>query len=61
MTKAEHIKIHKRLHGSLDELVGDFLYQNEGSLSTTSIMKLMEWAATQIINPCNAEAVEVIG
>lgn len=51
MTKAEHIKIHERLHQSLDELVGDFVLQSKGSLSTTSIMKLMEWSATQMINP----------
>ncbi len=53
MTKEEHIKIHKRLHSSLDELVGDFVLHDSTTryLHETSVMELMKWSATQLVEP----------
>jgi len=55
MTKKEHQQRHIKLHKSLDELVADWLDQqdlkNNKSFSNTSIMELMEWSYHQTKNP----------
>ena len=55
VNKAEHIKRHKKLHGSLDELVADFIGHTKKYPSKTSIMEFMEWSAKQIVNPNTKE------
>ena len=47
----DHIIRHKELHKALDELVADFITHTQKPLSTTSIIKLIEWSYQQTIKP----------
>lgn len=48
----KHRKRHKLLHGHLDELIADFIENEEGVLpSKTPILKLMEWSQKQTVEP----------
>jgi len=59
MTKEEHKKRHLELHEKLDELLADFLLHNcrppirsdSKSLTTTTLMELMEWSHKQTVDP----------
>jgi len=53
LTKKEHIKRHKELHGCLDELTADFIINTDRSLSDVSIMELIHWSYEQTKNPTN--------
>ena len=55
LTKDEHIKIHKTLHNSLDQLVADFISHTGKSLEETSIMELIKWSHQQTIEPVSKE------
>lgn len=46
-----HKARHRFLHGSLDELVADFIDHTGRLPSETSVMELMEWAYKQTISP----------
>ena len=52
MDTQKHKKRHQELHSELDELVADFLSQNEGKLpSKTTILELIEWSYGQTETP----------
>uniref|UniRef100_A0A6M3LDQ7 Uncharacterized protein n=1 Tax=viral metagenome TaxID=1070528 RepID=A0A6M3LDQ7_9ZZZZ len=51
MNKKEHIKRHKELHKSLDELIADFITHTDKLPSSSSVMELMEWSYKQTKNP----------
>ena len=51
MNKEEHIKRHRELHSSLDELCADFFTHTGKFFSDTSIMDLMKWSNKQTTNP----------
>lgn len=51
MTKEEHIKKHKELHKSFDELLADWISHTEGLPSKNTIMDLMKWSHGQTIEP----------
>ena len=53
MTKKEHIKKHKELHASLDELLADFITHTEKFPSQATIMELIDWSFEQTKNPTN--------
>lgn len=55
MTKEEHIKIHKKLHHSLDVLVADMIDQTRKLPSSTTVMELIEWSYEQTTNPTTKE------
>jgi len=45
--KREHVLYHRRLHESLDEIVADMIRHEEILLSTTNVMDLIKWSASQ--------------
>jgi hypothetical protein len=46
--KERHLNRHKYLHYRLDELVADFIEENETKLpSTTTVLELMSWSAAE--------------
>jgi hypothetical protein len=52
LTTEEHRERHVLLHRMLDELGADYLFQNAGSLpSTTTMMDLMRWSHAQTLEP----------
>jgi hypothetical protein len=53
MTEQEHIKRHKELHTSLDELVADWITNNPGHPlpGKATVIELMEWSHQQTIYP----------
>ena len=55
MTKKKHIKRHKELHKSLDELLADYIIHNEKRPSETSLIEFLEWSYKQTINPTVTE------
>lgn len=60
MNREDHIKRHKELHGSFDELLADWIGSQPRGLTkplgNTSIMELVKWSIKQIKDPdelCN--------
>ena len=51
MTHQEHIERHKELHKKIDELVADYISNQEKGLEETSVMELIEWSYQQTLNP----------
>ena len=51
MTKEEHIKKHKKLHKSLDELLANFIYHTGKLPSNTNLMVFLKWSYKQTIDP----------
>jgi len=52
MTREEHIARHVELHKALDELVADWISNNQGVLpSKATVLDLMQWAQEQAIAP----------
>jgi hypothetical protein len=52
MTKAQHRKRHKELHLALDELVADFILDNNDKLpSQSTVFEIMRWSHEQTKNP----------
>lgn len=52
MTHTEHKVRHLKLHTAYDELAADYLRWNpSATLSTTTLMQLMEWSSQQTRNP----------
>jgi len=51
ITKEEHIKKHKELHSSLDELLADFIDKTMSNLSNTTLMDFLTWSYEQTKNP----------
>lgn len=52
MTKEEHKEKHRQLHEALDELLADFVEHNKDlRLSTTPLIKLVEWSSKQVKEP----------
>lgn len=51
MDKIDHIKRHKELHQSLDELVADMITHTTIRPSKASIFELLMWSWGQITNP----------
>jgi hypothetical protein len=48
MTLDQHIARHQMLHRSFDELVADFIMQNDGKMFTnTTLLELVEWSFQQ--------------
>lgn len=59
MTKQEHIKIHKKLHKALDELIADWVdnqpKEKYKGITETTILELIEWSCEQTKNPTEKE------
>jgi hypothetical protein len=54
MTDQEHIERHIELHSNLDELIADWISQEEvRSFLDRPIKELLEWSYTQTIKPTN--------
>ena len=52
MTVEEHRAKHIHLHHCLDELIADYISQNETKfLSGTTLLDIMEWSHAQTQNP----------
>jgi hypothetical protein len=47
----EHKQRHEFLHKALDELVADMLTRTDRTLSTITVMQLMEWSHQQTLEP----------
>lgn len=47
----DHKTRHVFLHDCLDELVADYISQNNKLMSETTVMELMEWSYQQTLNP----------
>jgi len=57
MTKEEHQSIHKELHKSFDQLLGDFLMHHPYKrLNEILLMELLEWSYRQTIEPDDLES-----
>ncbi len=54
MTTKEHIKVHQKLHESLDELFADFITHGHGR-TTNTILDLINWSHMQTIQPDHVE------
>jgi len=56
MTREQHRQRHLLLHRYLDELLADFLMQNQGAFpSKTPLLTLMKWSADQCTFPTDAQ------
>lgn len=55
MDRMEHIKKHKELHKSLDELIADMINHTNKIIGKTSVLRLLEWSFEQTINPTEEE------
>lgn len=55
MTNEEHIKRHKELHKSLDELVADYIDHTDSTLSETNLMDFVQWSARETENPTEVD------
>jgi hypothetical protein len=54
MTKQEHIQKHIDLHNALDELIADWISQEEIiPFTDRPIIELIRWSFDQTINPTN--------
>jgi len=51
MEREKHIKRHKELHESLDELLADFITHTGKRPSQTSIFELLQWSHKQTEEP----------
>ena len=52
MTRSQHLKRHRELHGALDELLADFLTHHRCRLiSSVSLMEFLKWSASQLVEP----------
>ena len=51
LTPADHKARHMALHTSLDELIADWILHTDGRPSTSTVIDLMSWSATQIQKP----------
>ena len=51
MRGKEHIKRHKELHRSLDELLADWIKHTENLPSQHNIGELLKWSYEQTKNP----------
>jgi hypothetical protein len=55
MDREEHIKRHKELHASLDELMANMIMHTNKMPSKTTVMELMQWSHQQTIEPTEEE------
>ena len=55
MERKKHIKRHKELHHSLDELIADWISLTKCLPSKASVMELMQWSHEQTIDPSEVE------
>jgi hypothetical protein len=55
MDRIEHIKVHKRLHKALDELVADWITNTKCLPSKNMVLDLMKWSHTQLTEPTNKQ------
>jgi len=55
MTKAQHRKLHKKLHANLDKLIIDWMACGDPESprfpGTHTILELREWSRTQTLDP----------
>lgn len=51
LTLQEIRDLHNELHQSLDKLIACFVSQTERHLTETTVMELMEWSYTMLVNP----------
>lgn len=47
----EHKNNHIELHNKLDELVADYISHSQKTLTNTSVLDLMIWSYSQVLNP----------
>ena len=55
LSREDHIKRHKELHKSLDELVADFIDHTKQMPSQITLMEFMNWSCDQTISPTERE------
>ena len=51
MTEVEHIKRHQELHKYLDELLADWISQENILPSKVTVMELIQWSFEQSVKP----------
>ena len=51
MTEQKHIRRHQQLHNCLDELLADWISQENILPSEVTVMELMKWSLEQSVKP----------
>ena len=55
LTREEHIEVHQKLHGYLDQLVAEMIFHTTMLPSKTTVLELMKWANEQRDNPTEVQ------